>query len=90
MKKLILLALICSFIGVQAQKISYKDYFANQTLRIDYNRCGTADSEEVFFEQINEHLKRSTVEASLENGILSLRIPKIPEIQPKSIKVKTQ
>ena len=28
--------------------------------------------------------------ASLENGILSLRIPKIPEVQPKSIKVKTK
>jgi len=52
MKKLILLALICSFIGVHAQKINYNEYFTNNTLRIDYNRCGTSDSEEIFFEQM--------------------------------------
>jgi len=29
-------------------------------------------------------------EAKLENGILALRVPKVPEAQPKSIKVKTK
>ena len=29
-------------------------------------------------------------EAKLENGILSLHIPKVPEAQPKNIKVKTK
>ena len=35
-------------------------------------------------------LDSTKAEASLENGILNLRIPKIPEVQPKSIKVKTK
>ena len=52
MKKLMIVLLLCSFIGVQAQKINYKDYFTNNTLRFDYNRCGTADSENVYFEQM--------------------------------------
>ena len=34
-------------------------------------------------------LDSAKAEANLENGILSLRIPKVPEAQPKSIKVKT-
>ena len=29
-------------------------------------------------------------EANLDNGILSLRVPKVPEAQPKNIKVKTK
>ncbi|HBY07148.1 MAG TPA: hypothetical protein DEH22_04940 [Chloroflexi bacterium] len=35
-------------------------------------------------------LEADKAEAKLENGILSLRIPKVPEAQPKSIKVKTR
>lgn len=35
-------------------------------------------------------LEADKAEANLENGILSLRIPKVPEAQPKSIKVKTK
>ncbi|MFC1996149.1 Hsp20/alpha crystallin family protein [Chloroflexota bacterium] len=35
-------------------------------------------------------LDSGKAEANLENGILSLRIPKVPEAQPKSIKVKTK
>ena len=35
-------------------------------------------------------LESEKAEANLENGILSLRIPKVPEAQPKSIKVKTK
>ena len=35
-------------------------------------------------------LDASKAEANLENGILSLHIPKVPEAQPKSIKVKTK
>jgi HSP20 family protein len=35
-------------------------------------------------------LEVDKAEANLENGILSLRIPKVPEAQPMSIKVKTK
>lgn len=35
-------------------------------------------------------LEADKAEAKLENGILTLRIPKVPEAQPKSIKVKTK
>ena len=35
-------------------------------------------------------LDATKAEANLENGILSLHIPKVPEAQPKSIKVKTK
>jgi len=43
---LLVLPLLC-----QAQ-IKYSDYFTNNTLRFDYNRCGTSDTEEVFMEQM--------------------------------------
>ena len=35
-------------------------------------------------------LDTGKAEANLENGILNLRIPKVPEAQPKNIKVKTK
>ena len=35
-------------------------------------------------------LNAGKAEANLENGILTLRIPKVAEAQPKSIKVKTK
>ena len=35
-------------------------------------------------------LVADNAEAKLENGILSLHVPKVPEAQPKNIKVKTK
>ena len=35
-------------------------------------------------------LDATKAEAKLENGVLNLRVPKVPEAQPKSIKVKTK
>ncbi len=35
-------------------------------------------------------LEAKNAEANLENGILSLRIPKVPEAQPKNIQVKAK
>lgn len=35
-------------------------------------------------------LESDQAEASLDNGILTLRIPKVPEEQPKKIEVKTK
>ena len=35
-------------------------------------------------------LVADNADANLENGILSLRVPKVPEAQPKNIKVKTK
>lgn len=37
--------------------------------------------------QLPERLDSSKAEASMENGVLSLRIPKAEEVRPKSIKV---
>lgn len=52
MKKLSLLFMLLLAISVQAQKVNYTDYFTNNTLRFDYNRCGTADTETVYFAQM--------------------------------------
>jgi HSP20 family protein len=35
-------------------------------------------------------LDATKADANLENGILTLRIPKVPEAQPKNIKVRTK
>lgn len=59
MKKLIFYALFFSFISVQAQQNNYSDHFTNKTLRFDYNRCGTADSEEIFISQMRKEGKWS-------------------------------
>lgn len=58
MKKLALLILLLSGWMVQAQ-VKYTDYFTDQTLRFDYNRCGTAESETIFFEQMVQEGKWS-------------------------------
>jgi hypothetical protein len=52
MKKLFLLILFVVAINAQAQKVEYSDFFTNNTLRFDYSRCGTADEESIFFEQM--------------------------------------
>ncbi len=59
MKKFLVILILSSFAGLQAQKINYNDYFTNNTLRFDYNRCGTADSEFVYFEQMRQEGKWS-------------------------------
>ena len=51
MKKLFLLLLVFAALSLPAQ-IKYEDYFTNNTLRFDYNRCGTATSEQIGFEQM--------------------------------------
>jgi len=58
MKKLILLLFLFPALLGQAQ-VKYSDFFTNRTLRFDYNRCGTADSEEVYFEQMRKEGKWS-------------------------------
>jgi len=58
MKKLILLSLIFVAVSLQAQ-IKYEDYFTDNTLRFDYNRCGTASSEQIGFEQMKQEGKWS-------------------------------
>jgi hypothetical protein len=50
MKKLIFLIMAIP-VFAQAQ-VNFNDYFTPFTLRFDYNRCGTADTEEVYFEQM--------------------------------------
>lgn len=58
MKKLILLSLIIVAASLQAQ-IKYEDYFTDNTLRFDYNRCGTATSEQIGFQQMKQEGKWS-------------------------------
>ena len=58
MKKLFLLLMVFGALCLQAQ-IKYEDYFTNNTLRFDYNRCGTATSEQVSFEQMKQEGKWS-------------------------------
>jgi len=57
MKKILLILLFVPLIA--GGQISYSDYFTNNTLRFDYNRCGTADTEEIFFEQMKKEGKWS-------------------------------
>lgn len=58
MVKLILLLLSLTFTVGQAQ-IRYEDYFTDNTLRFDYQRCGTATSEQVYFEGMRQEGKWS-------------------------------
>ncbi len=46
-------------------QVKYSDYFTPNTLRFDYNRCGTADTEEVFFEQMKKEGKWSGPKTNL-------------------------
>lgn len=52
MKKLILILFFVLPLTAFAQQVNYNDYFTNNTLRFDYNRCGTADTEAIFFAQM--------------------------------------
>ncbi len=58
MKKFIFLIGLLASIASQAQ-IKYDDYFTDNTLRFDYNRCGTSSSEQVYFEQMRQESKWS-------------------------------
>jgi hypothetical protein len=58
MKKLLPLLLLLAGMGLQAQ-VRYEDYFTDNTLRFDYNRCGTATSELIGFEQMKQEGKWS-------------------------------
>jgi hypothetical protein len=58
MKKFILLLSAIVALSLNAQ-VNYEDYFTNNTLRFDYNRCGTATSEQVSFVQMKQEGKWS-------------------------------
>jgi len=50
MKKILMIVI---FLPVMVfGQVKYNDYFTSKALRFDYNRCGTADSEEIFFQQM--------------------------------------
>jgi hypothetical protein len=58
MKKLFFMLLLSAAFSLHAQ-VRYVDFFTDNTLRFDYNRCGTATSEQVFFEQMKQEGKWS-------------------------------
>jgi HSP20 family protein len=86
--------------GLKAEDIEIE--ILNNTVSIQGEFSYEADEEENYLrrERPSGHFYRSLrfaakleadqAEAKLENGILTLRIPKVPEAQPKSIKVKTK
>ena len=51
MKKLFIFVLLFPVLSLSAQ-VRYQDFFTDQTLRFDYNRCGLSDHEVVYFEQM--------------------------------------
>ena len=86
--------------GLTAEDIEIE--ILNDTVSISGEFKREVEEEEIYLrcERPNGNFHRSLrfatklvaekAEAKLENGILSLRIPKVPEAQPKSIKVKTK
>ena len=58
MKKIFLFLLVLVGFGAHAQ-IKYEEYFTDNTLRFDYNRCGTSTSEVVSFMQMKQEGKWS-------------------------------
>lgn len=86
--------------GLTAEEIEIE--ILNDTVSIsgEFNR--EVEEEETYLrcERPNGNFRRTlrfatklvaeNAEAKLENGILSLHIPKVPEAQPKNIKVKTK
>jgi hypothetical protein len=58
MRKIALIALCLAALPLAAQ-VKYEDYFTNNTLRFDYNRCGTAKTEQVSFQQLKQEGKWS-------------------------------
>ncbi len=85
--------------GLNAEDIEIE--ILDDTVSISGEFKGEFEEEETYLrrERPNGNFRRSLrfaseldsdkAEASLVNGILSLRLPKVPEAQPKSIKVKT-
>ena len=86
--------------GLSAEEIEIE--ILNDTVSIsgEFKREGEEEDIYVRCERPNGNFRRSfrfatklvaeNAEAKLENGILSLHIPKVPEAQPKSIKVTTK
>ena len=86
--------------GLSAEDIEIE--ILNDVVRISGEFTHEVEEDDVYLrnERPSGHFHRSLrfatkleadkAEAKLENGILSLRIPKVPEAQPKSIKVKTK
>lgn len=86
--------------GLTAEDIEIE--ILNDTVSISGEFKNQVDENETYLrqERPNGDFKRSLrfatkldaekAEANLENGILNLRIPKVPEAQPKNIKVKTK
>ena len=86
--------------GLTAEEIEIE--ILNDTVSIsgEFKREGEEEDIYVRCERPNGNFRRSfrfatklvaeNAEAKLENGILSLHIPKVPEAQPKSIKVTTK
>jgi hypothetical protein len=58
MKKLFLVQMVFFALISQAQ-IKYEDYFTNNTLRFDYNRCGNATNDQIGFQQMKQEGKWS-------------------------------
>jgi HSP20 family protein len=86
--------------GLSAEDIDIE--VLNDTISISGEFKNEIEDDDVFLrsERPNGKFRRSfrfgtklvvdNAEANLENGILSLRVPKVPEAQPKNIKVKTK
>ncbi len=63
----------------EEQNVRDEDWLLKETRYVAYSRSVTLPSE----------VQADKVDASLENGILKLRIPKAETVLPKTIKVKT-
>ena len=86
--------------GLSAEDIEIE--VLNDTISVSGEFKREAEDDEVFLRSERPYgkfrrsfrfatkLVADNAEANLENGILSLRVPKVPEAQPKNIKVKTK
>ena len=70
--------------------VSISGEFKRETEEETYLRCERPTGNFRRSLRFATKLEAENAEANLENGILSLRIPKVPEAQPKSIQVKTK
>ena len=86
--------------GLTAEEIEIEILNDTVSIQGEFKREGNEDENYLRTERPSGHFHRSLrfatkleankAEAKLENGILTLWIPKVPEAQPKSIKVKTK
>ena len=86
--------------GLTADEIEIEILNDTVSIQGEFNREVDEDENYLRTERPSGHFHRSLrfatklqadkAEAKLENGILTLSIPKVPEAQPKSIKVKTK